>query len=206
MAGFKPQIILKLPLAADNLSVEITEVFGDVRQLAVEIPADGDPASPGAISLRAVSRPRPARQKDLTWNIQFRAGAHPAEGTMRWLAQRAEISIPAESLKIPGTLKFSLSNGDLWCYGGQRIQTTVTLGGRTMAQLCFGRDGETHNVLLPVEPADGPLPLVIESSAAFVPARIDAKSQDQRSLAVKLQDISLVETPAADVQIETLSL
>lgn len=131
--------------------------------------------------------------------IVFGADTHSAEGTMRWLGQRAEIVLPPELLESPATLQFSLGIGDLWCYGRQQIQTTVFLNDRPMTRLSFTHNQQSFTLALPLEASATPQRLVIESSTGFVPAQIDAKSKDQRNLAVKLNNLCFVDNaPVAE--------
>ena len=91
-------------------------------------------------------------------------------------------------------MKFTLSVGDLWCYGGKPFQTVVRLGDQVLSRLIFERDRQQHEVAFRVEPRSASQRLLIESSASFVPAQIDRNSRDQRRLAVKMANLLVVDS------------
>lgn len=125
--------------------------------------------------------------------IGFGAGAYPAEGEIRWLSKRAEMVIPPELVGAQTSLQFTLSIGDLWCYRGQPVQTTVALNGQPLTNTLFTRDQQSFTFTFPLGVSTTSHQFVIQSTVAFVPAQIDAKSRDQRELAVKLQKLSFIE-------------
>lgn len=185
-----------IPSLAENLDVNLEEYCGTeyVHSASDTMPAHCISVEKLKLELQeTVAKPAAnifLSSLTATKKIRFEGDAHPVEGAFRWLGRRAELVLPPELTESPVTLSFSLSVGDLWCYGNQRMETTVQLNGRRVSRLSFETNQQSYDMTLPLEPSTTAQQLVIESTAAFVPARIDTKSKDQRHLAVKLQKLA----------------
>jgi len=123
--------------------------------------------------------------------VEFGKGVYLQEGLTRWLANSSEIRLPADRLRGPVNVAFTLGAGDLWCYGGRAFQALVCLDGRPVRRLAFDRDGEKHGVALRLDPHTAARTLTIETTGSFVPAQIDANSRDRRRLAIRFSDLAV---------------
>lgn len=142
------------------------------------------PPAPGARTSREMDLALLARR------IEFGHGVHLQEGRIRWLADRAELRLPTQSLSEPAVLSFGLKAGDLWCYRVKAFETLIRLNGKVVKRFVFNRDGQEVLVTLPLRVTEHSQLLTIESTASFVPAEIDANSRDARRLALKLIDLT----------------
>jgi FkbM family methyltransferase len=140
----------------------------------------------------------------LARRLEYGNGVHPQEGPMRWLTSCGEIHLPNQFLSGSVNLTFSLSAGDLWCYGKQLFQTVISLDGKPLRPLFFNRNGQKFEITMRLEPRPASQLLTIESTASFVPAQIDRNSRDQRQLAVKFSDLTIVEiSETAQIESQT---
>ncbi len=123
--------------------------------------------------------------------VEFGKGVHLQEGVARWLSNASEIRLPAHQLQGPVNVTFTLSAGNLWCYGNRAFQALVCLEDKPVRQLLFDRSGQQHEVTLRLDPHEAAQTMTIASTGEFVPAHIDANSRDQRRLALKLTAMTM---------------
>ncbi len=127
--------------------------------------------------------------------LEYLAGFHAQEGAFRWASNKAELRLPCQSLLDPTFLSFTLSAGDMWCYRTQAFETSVSLDGQPVELARFERDQQEIEIVVLLEPRDHSVVLTLDSNASFQPCAIDANSQDDRCLAVKLSKLAFVSQP-----------
>jgi chemotaxis methyl-accepting protein methylase len=147
-----------------------------------------------AAKISAVSR-KSLNPVVLARQVEFGKGVHLQEGATRWLTNRGEMRLPNQHLSGPTNVTFSLTAGDVWCYGKEPLRTLVSLAGKPLRQLVFEKNGQQFEITIRLEPKSEAQLLTIESTASFVPAQIDRNSRDQRQLAVRCSDFTFVEIP-----------
>ena len=104
----------------------------------------------------------------LARRVEFGKGVHLQEGATRWLTNRGEIRLPNQHLSGQANVTFSLTAGDLWCYGKEPLKTLVSLDGKPLRRLVFERNGQQFgNLTIRLEAKQEAQLLTIESTASF---------------------------------------
>lgn len=194
LANAKPITPSTLRKAARAAQAACDEFFQEITAIQPAYGATSAKSKNKSFTVEISAKLR--RDLDTAWvakHMGFGKGVHPQEGASRWLADRAEIHLPSQHLSRAADFTFALSAGDLWCYGKQLFQTVINLDGKLLRRLFFNRDGQKFEVTIRLEPKPTAQLLIIESTASFVPAQVDSSSGDQRRLAVKFSDLSVVE-------------
>lgn len=138
--------------------------------------------------------------------VVFGPGCHAPEATHRWLAQTAQITLPARP--APAALTIELACYSAEVYPVFPFATEIRAGGQLLAWVVFEHSSERQRRVLALPPAAGPLTLTVASEAAFQPAALGL-SADTRELAVTLEAFQLApasdEAPAADALAELIT-
>lgn len=147
--------------------------------------------SPGARALAA--RALRLNAALTTRFVEYGPGFHAAEGDWRWLDQQATLHVHRAVLPKAVTLRFALTCGDLWCYGGQPFEVALTDGTEILSRWTFNANQQRHEAAVKLEPGQEAKAWIFRSSASFVPHEVRKESPDQRRLAIRISNLALEE-------------